>query len=76
MMFRQFYQDTGTHHPSLLNRPLPRPDCIKYLEAFQVLGGHVSGEEGPKGVSVQEINAYADGIKQFPLAGRGRSYSE
>jgi hypothetical protein len=66
-MFRRFLEDQGIHHPAYLKKPPPRPDCIKYLDAFRILGGFsFSGPEGsPTRITLTEVNAYAEGTNTF-----------
>jgi len=57
-MFKAYAEDHGKPHPALLAKPQPRDDCVKYLEAFRLLGcSRIWDQVGPKPTQTSEIES-------------------
>lgn len=58
------FEDTGKHHPAFLKKPALRGDCIKYHDAFRLLGAsRIWSQVGPQPIQVGEILALCkDGL--------------
>ena len=58
--FKNIYEGEGRHHPAYLKRPPAlRRDCIRYHDAFCVLGAsRMWGQGGPLPIAVSEIESF------------------
>jgi hypothetical protein len=58
-MFRAVYEDTGSFHPAHARKPALRKDCIRYMDAFQILSAaRVWSQVGPTPLQTSEIESY------------------
>lgn len=68
-MFKLVLEDTGAPHPASLSRPALRDDCVRYYDAFRILGvARTWSQVGPEPIKVSEVKALLDilEIKDVP----------
>jgi hypothetical protein len=55
------FENEGHHHPAQARKPALRSDCIKYYDAYRLLGAsRIWSQVGPSSIQVSEIKAYLD----------------
>lgn len=70
-MLLEVKESTGITPKALLNRPLPRADCTKYREIFQLLSGQREfSDVGAQAIPVSEIVSYCLGVGIYDPAER------
>jgi hypothetical protein len=57
--FKNVYEGEGKHHPAYLRRPALRRDCVRYYDAFRVLGAsRIWSQVGPEPILVSEVESF------------------